>query len=47
MARPARRLVLCHYVNDEPLVDAGALLSGLGYTVAGETQAPGVSVAWT
>ena len=48
VARPARRLIVCHYVNaDEQLVDCAELLDRCGYDVAGESDAPGVSLAWT
>jgi len=48
MARPARRLILCHYAGaGEPPVDAAGVLSRCGYAVAGTTAAPEVSVAWT
>lgn len=40
------RLIVCHYREPEEAVDVEALLSGLGYDVSGETQAPGVSVVW-
>jgi ubiquinone/menaquinone biosynthesis C-methylase UbiE len=48
VARPARRLIVCHYVNpDEELMDCAELLARNGFPVAGVSAAPGVSVAWT
>lgn len=48
IARPARRLVLCHYAGaGEEAVDCAGVLSGCGHAVAGGAHAPGVDVAWT
>ena len=48
VARPARRLIVCHYANpDERLVDCAELLMRRGYGVAGSSGAPDVSVAWS
>jgi 2-polyprenyl-3-methyl-5-hydroxy-6-metoxy-1,4-benzoquinol methylase len=42
------RLIVCHYRNaDESPVDVPGFLAGLGLAVAGESSAPGVSLAWT
>jgi len=47
VARPARRLIVCHYANpDETLVDCTELLERNGFTVAGASTAPDVSLAW-
>lgn len=41
------RLIVCHYRNkNEERVDVDAFLTGLGYAVVGQAEAPGVSVAW-
>jgi len=48
VARPARRLVLCHYASaGEEVLDAAGVLRRCGRAVAGASGAPGVSVAWT
>jgi ubiquinone/menaquinone biosynthesis C-methylase UbiE len=47
VARPARRIIVCHYVNpDEQLVDCAQLLERNGFPVAGASTAPNVSLAW-
>lgn len=39
--------IVCHYRNqDDERVDVQAVLTELGYAVAGQTEAPGVSIAW-
>ncbi len=44
---PGGRLIVCHYADpNEPLVDVSAVLEQLGYTAAGRSAAPGVSLAW-
>jgi len=42
---PGGRLIVCHY--DEHPVDVATVLTDLGYTVAGQSSAPHVSLAWT
>ena len=47
VARPARRLILCHYADrGEPLTDCAELLRRSGRGVTGVSAAPGVSIAW-
>lgn len=41
---PGGRLIVCHYHH--PPVDVAAILGRLGYTVVGQSSAPGVSLAW-
>jgi hypothetical protein len=41
------RLIVCQYRNDgDARVDLPALLTGLGYLVAGHAEVPGKSFAW-
>jgi hypothetical protein len=45
---PGGRLILCHYRDRGTCqIDTAAFLRAGVYEVAGSTEAPGVSVAWT